>query len=79
MSTELNFLNYILLHWSLQQILLLLLLKIGLGLHWQYTLHKPLGDCLNCLIRKGKWRETPVSICPDRVVYIYLPISPTGR
>ena len=59
MSTELNCLNYILLHWSLQRILLLLLLRIGLGLDSQYTLHEPIGDCLNCLIRKGSGEKLP--------------------
>ena len=35
-------------------------------------------DCLNCLIRKGKWTEAPISRFPVRVAYIYLPISPRG-
>ena len=51
---------------------------VVIGLDSQYTLHKPLGDCLNCLIRKGKWTEAPISRFPVRVAYVYLPISPIG-
>ena len=35
-----------------------------IGLDSQYNLQKPLGDCLNCLIRKGNWKEAPISRLP---------------
>ena len=41
-----------------------------IGLESQYTLQKPLGDCLNCSIRKGKWREAPISRFPIRGLYL---------
>ena len=48
MSTELSKLYFVALESTANSFV------VVVGLDSQYTLHKPFGDCLNCLIRKGK-------------------------